>query len=99
MIEVVGDLPATPPRRESAVQTEAFQYLTDVYPERELEGRLNELGGVGWELITAKWEEYSFGGRTHHQARCILKRRISPEVETIDDLKEFTTTLKAFSAT
>lgn len=99
MIEVVGAGSATPPRRESAVQTEAYQYLTDVYPERELEVRLNELGGVGWELITAKWEEYSYGGRTHYQARCILKRRIPPDVETIGDIDEFAPTLKVFSST
>jgi hypothetical protein len=99
MIEVGGVEPATPPRRESAVQTEAYQYLTDVYPERELEVRLNELGGVGWELITAKWEEYSYGGRTHYQARCILKRRVRTEVETIGDIDEFAPTLKVFSST
>jgi hypothetical protein len=81
------------------VQTEAYEYLTDVYPERELEVRLNELGGVGWELITAKWEEYSYGGRTHNQARCILKRRVPANIETIDDVDDFTSRLKAFSTT
>ncbi len=80
------------------METETFEYLTDVYPERELQMRLDELGRVGWELVTAKWEEYSFGGRTHNQARCILKRRIierdifaDPEEET----DEFATTLQA----
>ena len=67
------------------MHTETFEYLTDVYPERELQMRLDELGRVGWELITAKWEEYSYGGRTHHQARCILKRRIP--VTTADDVE------------
>ena len=80
------------------MQSEAFEYLTDVYPERELQMRLDELGRVGWELVTAKWEEYSFGGRTHNQARCILKRRVlvkdifaDPEEET----DEFAKTLEA----
>ena len=80
------------------MQTETFEYLTDVYPERELQMRLDELGRVGWELITAKWEEYSFGGRTHNQARCILKRRVyerdifaDPEEES----DEFASTLQA----
>jgi hypothetical protein len=57
--------------------TDSFEYLTDVYDEKDLQARLDELGSVGWELITAKWEEYSYGGRTHNQARCILKRRAS----------------------
>jgi hypothetical protein len=84
------------------VQTEAFEYLTDVYPERELETRLNELGSAGWEVITAKWEEYSFGGRTHQQARCILKRRVRPEKDIFADPEEesdeFASTLKALGA-
>jgi hypothetical protein len=96
MHKVVGPGAATPPRRRSAVEVEVFQYITDVYPEREIEARLNELGGVGWELITAKWEEYSYGGRTHYQARCILKRRVPPGVN-VEDIDEFTPTLKAFS--
>ena len=66
-----------------------FQYLTDVFPERELNARLSELGSVGWELVTAHWEEYSFGGRSHMQARCILKRRAHVD--------EFAETLRAFS--
>ena len=80
------------------MQAETFEYLTDVYPERELQMRLDELGRVGWELITAKWEEYSYGGRTHNQARCILKRRTPVEPLFEDDVDEFTPTLKAFSA-
>lgn len=79
------------------MEAEVFQYITDVYPERELEARLNELGGVGWELVTAKWEEYSYGGRTHYQARCILKRRVRPSMENVEAIDEFSPTLKAFS--
>ena len=88
------------------MQTEAFEYITDVYPERELQVRLDELGVAGWELITAKWEEYSFGGRSHNQARCILKRRITApqgrdifaDPEDLEEADEFASTLKAFSA-
>ena len=72
------------------MQQETFQYLTKVFPERELEYELGELGKGGWELVTAQWEEYSFGGRSHQQARCILKRRMRVD--------EFTETLSAFSA-
>ncbi len=68
---------------------EAFQYLTETFTERELQQRLDELGSAGWELVTAHWEEYSYGGRLHHQARCILKRRVPVD--------EFTETLRAFS--
>jgi len=78
--------------------TDAFEYLTDVYDERDLQSRLDELGSVGWELITAKWEEYSYGGRTHNQARCILKRRVSQRdifADPEDPGDEFATTLKA----
>ena len=80
------------------MQTETFEYLTDVYPERELQMRLDELGRVGWELVTAKWEEYSFGGRTHNQARCILKRRIIERdifADPEEDTDEFAKTLEA----
>ena len=76
------------------MQTETFEYITEIYPERELEGRLNELGAVGWELISAKWEEYPYGGRTHYQARCILKRRVAP-VDAVDAIEEVESTLKA----
>jgi hypothetical protein len=78
--------------------TDAFEYLTDVYDERDLQARLDELGSVGWELITAKWEEYSYGGRTHNQARCILKRRVSERDIFADPpgaSDEFASTLKA----
>ncbi|MGD9894929.1 MAG: hypothetical protein AB7R89_25845 [Dehalococcoidia bacterium] len=78
--------------------TEAFEYLTDVYDERELQSRLDELGSVGWELITAKWEEYSYGGRTHNQARCILKRRVSERdifADPEEHSDEFASTLTA----
>lgn len=57
-------------------QQETFQYLTEIFTEREINERLGELGEAGWELITAHWEEYALGGRTHYQARCILKRRV-----------------------
>ena len=77
---------------------DAFEYLTDVYDEKDLQARLDELGSVGWELITAKWEEYSYGGRTHNQARCILKRRVSERdifADSEGDSDEFASTLKA----
>lgn len=89
---------------QTDVKTEAFEYLTDVYPERELQVRLDELGSAGWELITAKWEEYSFGGRTHNQARCIMKRRMLEQARDIfaddihDESDEFASTLKAIGA-
>jgi hypothetical protein len=73
------------------MHTETFQYLTEIFPEREIQERLGELGSVGWELVTAHWEEYTFGGRSHYQARCILKRR----TPTVD---EFAETLSAFSS-
>lgn len=82
------------------MQHEAFQYITEVFPQHELERRLTELGVAGWELITAKWEEYSYGGQTHNQARCILKRRIDPlDGDSVldDDHDEFASTLKVFS--
>lgn len=69
---------------------ETFRYLTEIFPEREIQERLDELGRVGWELVTAHWEEYTYGGRSHYQARCILKRRVLVD--------EFTETLNAFSA-
>jgi hypothetical protein len=77
-------------RRDTAMQQETFQYLTRVFTEREIETELGELGAAGWELITAQWEEYSYGGRTHYQARCILKRRVLVD--------EFTETLNALNA-
>ena len=72
------------------MQTETFQYLTRTFTERELDQELGELGSAGWDLVTAHWEEYVYGGRTHFQARCILKRRVMVD--------EFTETLNAFSA-
>jgi hypothetical protein len=81
---------------------EAFEYLTRVFEEREIQPQLDELGAAGWELITAKWEEYPFGGRTHNQARCILKRRVvrkkdifADDLEDEDNGDEFASTLKA----
>jgi hypothetical protein len=81
-------------------QIETFEYLTDVFPENELQGRLDELGLVGWELITAKWEEFSYGGRSHERARCILKRRVirKRDIFADDELDggdEFASTLEA----
>ena len=70
--------------------TETFKYLSETFPEREIEARLGELGADGWELVTAHWEEYTYGGRSHYQARCILKKRVFVD--------EFTETLNAFSA-
>ncbi len=72
---------------------ETFQYITEIFPEREIQQKLGELGSAGWELITAHWEEYSYGGRSHYQARCILKRRMG----IVED--EFSDTLRALSAT
>jgi hypothetical protein len=72
------------------MERETFQYLTEIFPEREIQERLGELGEAGWELITAHWEEYSYGGRSHYQARCILKRRA-----VVDEFEE---TLHALSA-
>lgn len=72
------------------MRQESFQYLTDTFTEREIQARLGELGSDGWELVTAHWEEYSYGGRSHMQARCILKKRLPVD--------EFTATLNAFSA-
>jgi|GEM_PF-1289872 len=51
-----------------------WQYMTQIVEARRLQEELDELGYAGWELITAHWEEYSYGGRTQQQARCILKR-------------------------
>lgn len=72
------------------MSTETFQYLTEIFPEREIQEKLGELGAAGWELVTAHWEEYTYGGRSHYQARCILKKRVLVD--------EFTATLNAFSA-
>ena len=51
-----------------------WQYLTQVFEGWRLQDELDELGEAGWELITAHWEEFSYGGQTQQQARCILKR-------------------------
>jgi hypothetical protein len=56
-----------------------WQYMMQVVEGRRLEEELNELGAAGWELITAHWEEYSYGGRTQMQARCILKRPVEDD--------------------
>ncbi|MHB8577279.1 MAG: hypothetical protein ACYDCQ_18355 [Dehalococcoidia bacterium] len=56
-----------------------WRYITQVFEGRKLQEELDELGEAGWELITAKWEEYSYGGRTQMQARCILKRPRDPD--------------------
>lgn len=81
------------------MQTETFEYITDIYAERELQSRLAELGSNGWELITAHWEEYSYGGQAHQQARCILKRRVLTQPgDEMDDLREFAGAFKTFGA-
>ncbi len=56
-----------------------WQYITQVVEARRLQEELDELGEAGWELITAHWEEFSYGGRSQQQARCILKRPASTE--------------------
>jgi hypothetical protein len=53
---------------------QGWRYLLHIFTEMELERELDELGSVGWELVSAHWEEFSLGGRSHMQARCILKR-------------------------
>lgn len=60
---------------------QSWQYLIQVLTEMEMQRELDELGGVGWELIAAHWEEFSLGGRSHMQARCILKRSVDDEDE------------------
>lgn len=61
-----------------------WQYITEIYSEIELQRALDELGSVGWELVTAHWDEFSLGGRSHMQARCILKRPV-PIVDEADE--------------
>lgn len=58
-----------------------WQYITQVFEGRTMQDELDDLGEAGWELITAHWEEYSYGGRTQMQARCILKRPRDKEAE------------------
>ncbi len=57
---------------------ERWEYLLEVVPERRFKEQLDELGGVGWELVTARWEEHHWGGQTQLQVRCILKRSHEP---------------------
>jgi len=56
--------------------SQRWQYINQTFESRRIQAELDELGEAGWELITAHWEEYSYGGRTQQQARCILKRPI-----------------------
>jgi hypothetical protein len=58
-----------------------WQYMIQIFTEMELQRELDDLGGAGWELITAHWESFSLGGRSHMQARCILKRAATDEDE------------------
>jgi hypothetical protein len=58
---------------------QSWQYIAQVFTEMELQNQLDELGSVGWELVTAQWEPFSLGGRSHMQARCILKRPAKSE--------------------
>ena len=53
-----------------------WKYLSQVFEGYRLQEELDELGEAGWELITAHWEEFTYGGRTQLQARCILKRPV-----------------------
>ncbi len=61
-----------------------WRYMTQVFEARRLQEELDELGEAGWELITADWEQYSYGGQTQQQARCILKRPVGDD-EPADD--------------
>jgi hypothetical protein len=63
-----------------------WHYLHQIFEGHRMQEELDELGEAGWELITAHWEEYSYGGRTQLQARCILKR---PATETDTDEGEY----------
>lgn len=65
-----------------AVQT--WEYVTQLFNEMELQQELDDLGSAGWELVTAHWEPYSLGGRSHMQARCILKRPVPVEGVLVD---------------
>jgi hypothetical protein len=62
--------------------------MTQVFEERRLQEELDELGDAGWELITANWEEYSYGGRSQQQVRCILKRPAPDGEERPDDFSD-----------
>jgi len=61
-----------------------WQYMTQIVEARRLQEELDELGYAGWELITAPGEEYSYGGRTQQQARCILKRPLEEQTTKPD---------------
>ena len=65
-----------------------WRYITQVIEGRHLQEELDELGEAGWELIDAQWEEYSYGGRTQQQARCILKRPVEPDEPAPERLYE-----------
>jgi hypothetical protein len=60
---------------------QSWRYLIQVVTEMEMQRELDDLGSVGWELVSAHWEEFSLGGRSHMQARCILKRPVDDEDE------------------
>jgi len=67
----------------------SWRYLIQVLTEMEMQRELDDLGSVGWELISAHWEEFSLGGRSHMQARCILKRPVDDaDLEESDDQYE-----------
>ena len=68
--------------------TQRWQYLNRVFEGWRLQDELDELGEAGWELITAHWEEFSYGGRTQQQARCILKRPMDGDASE-DEGEEF----------
>ena len=63
--------------------SQRWQYLNRVFEGWKLQGELDDLGEAGWELITAHWEDFSYGGRTQQQARCILKR--PRDVDAVDE--------------
>ena len=65
---------------------QSWRYLVQVLTEMEMQRELDDLGSVGWELISTHWEEFSLGGRSHMQARCVLKRPVDDEDD--DDFEE-----------
>jgi hypothetical protein len=60
---------------------QSWRYIVHILTDMEMQRELDDLGSAGWELVTAHWEEFSLGGRTHMQARCILKRPVDDDEE------------------
>lgn len=71
------------------MEVQTWQYINQIFTEMELQTQLDELGGVGWELVTAHWEEFSLGGRMHMQARCILKRPAAGDDDEVDEWQRY----------